>query len=127
VKGGDIIAYVMLRDRLDFVAACKRLGCWGEPASREDKLKLALELRERDEHRQRQDEYDRRRRDRRVAERNYLHSCERAYREVNRRLHKLGPDSSDSQVCWELLPFLLDEIRRSDKKYRRLAGLDEMQ
>jgi len=28
VKGGDLIAFVMLRDGLDFKAACKALGAW---------------------------------------------------------------------------------------------------
>jgi hypothetical protein len=29
-RGGDVIAFLMLRDGLTFVAACKRLGAWVE-------------------------------------------------------------------------------------------------
>ena len=28
IGGGDVIAFVMLRDKADFITACKCLGCW---------------------------------------------------------------------------------------------------
>jgi hypothetical protein len=120
-SGGDIVDFVMLRDRLDFKRAAMALGAWDDSTSGADMLKL---MRERDQRREREDYLARLHHERMILVRDYLHACERAYMKANRRLHELGPDDAESAICWELLPWLLDEIRQADSKYRRLAGVD---
>jgi hypothetical protein len=42
-KGGDLIAFVRLRDHCDFASACKTLGCWVEDGKQpEPRLTVAV-------------------------------------------------------------------------------------
>jgi hypothetical protein len=108
-KGGDVLAFVRLRDRCDFSAACKTLGCWedGKPARVPAELVRYITL----DFDIDCDCYSASVKD---EPRNYADKIRRFYLEARDRLIELGLDQTESreaEVCWKRMALALDELR----------------
>jgi CHC2 zinc finger len=145
VKGGDVVAYVMLRDRLDFKAAAKSLGAWdeggmiprwqsyslGRSPVRERYLICDFKIDGVDYQAEVPDEplTDAAERQERISTRDRLHQLEQLYRKTNDRLTELRKGATEvfpgeQETCWEILSDTLPKIREAEADYRRLAGVD---
>ena len=128
-KGGDVLAFVMLRDKCDFKAAAKTLGCWRDVSE--------VERREFDRQaarRREQREEEQRRKERAHAElvelRNELHLDIEIQAEASARLSELlaggVPDYEDeAEHLWSILSMLTDDLRDCEQRYMAMAGLEE--
>jgi len=129
-KGGDIVDFVRLRDRVGFGRAAQLLGAWREEAlseiERRDLQRQKLERKQRIDREAVAAESARRAR---IEARDHLHCLEGIYKEANVRLKQLSrgdPEqfNGERESCWELMANSLPLIRRADVEYRRLAGLE---
>jgi len=131
-KGGDVLDFVKLRDRVDFRRAAQLLGAWREEdlsdTERRDLQRQKLEREQRAEREAIAAESARRTR---IEARDHLHCLEGIYKEANVRLKQLsrgdaGQFDGERESCWELMANSLPLIRRADAEYRRLAGLENI-
>lgn len=129
-KGGDVVDFVKLRDRVDFRRAAQLLGAWREEdvteAERRDLQRQKLEREQRIDREALATERARRGR---IDARDQLHQYESFYREASRRLTQLSQGVAEQfpgeqESCWEIMATSLPLIRRADAEYRRLAGLE---
>jgi len=114
VKGGDVIAFIRLRDGLSFRDACKELGCWKENGERVSKprpgplvpfLVMDFKINGGDYRASVKDE-----------PRNYADKIRRFYREASDRLAELSQGDSEMYVgeqenCWARLECGFEELR----------------
>jgi hypothetical protein len=124
VKGGDIIAYVQLRDRCSFKTACKTLGVWRDVITADERLEITRREQERDWNRQREAQQKDAERRQRLRLRDELHVDVRLYQELAGQLHTLGPVAEAAAPCWAALPVVLDVLRVDEADYCRASGLD---
>jgi hypothetical protein len=112
-KGGDIIAFVMLRDRLDFVAACKQLGIWKG-------ARINSSMRRHQQwHRERQELCAKtiadNLREIRLDYRSEIHSLERSYHLIGESLGDANP--GDLEDGWAVLAEIHDQHRTAIAAY----------
>jgi hypothetical protein len=120
-KGGDVIAFVRLRDRCSFKTACQTLGIWRDSITAAERLEIARREQERLWNQQREAERKKAEREERLAIRDELHTAVRLYRKVNRELHQVGPQA---EAHWAALPYLLDDWRLNESSYCDAAKLE---
>jgi len=123
-KGGDIVAFLMERDRLSFRAACESLGAWVGGAEA-DQARIAQERKARE--RKRQAEIDAKEAARQEAARqelirarDWLHTLEEIYRIAAAELEA----SPEQEKLWASMAMLHEEIREQERIYRELAGIE---
>lgn len=130
VKGGDLVDFVKLRDRVDFRRAAQLLGAWREEdLSEAERRDLQRQKLERERSLLRSAIADASAHRTKIEARDHLHCLERIYKEANVRLTQLSrgdPEQFDGEreSCWELMANSLPLIRQTDAEYRRLAGLE---
>jgi DNA primase len=127
MRGGDLVSFVMQRDRVPFRRACERLGAWRD-VSTADRERIAREQRDREQKRLDADERAAEEKRNRIAARDLLHSLERTQDKVSRELARLERESPgvESKVKDQLLislVMLCDQVRDAESDYRLLAGL----
>jgi hypothetical protein len=116
-KGGDLVAYVMLRDGVDFKAAAQMLGAWRQARDTpQERLEWIGQERKRDRIRLAADRLECAERELRLRIRSELHSLERVQSEILGRLQALNRGAQENtldeaEVCWNVLSLLVDEIR----------------
>jgi hypothetical protein len=113
-KGGDIIAFLRLRDRMTFQRACISLGVWLEnPDPRELK---AIRQREQEREKLRAEEQQRREAERRdrIEVRTLLHRADKLLA------------SACQRADWSEMPKWFSCVRIMESRYRQLAGLGEL-
>jgi CHC2 zinc finger len=118
VGGGDVIAFIRLRYGLNFKEACRRLGCWDDGALKIDMVVVHDAERDREEQ---QAEKDRSHQER-IRARDWLHCCERIYRDSSRALSELR-EGDEATIHWSILALVTDEIREAETAYLQKAGL----
>lgn len=124
-KGGDPIAFIMQRDRLDFKRAAQTLGCWKDGGlSPEDRARIEHDRRSREQEWARIEGLEAERRRERIAVRDTLHSLEKLQRQCSHDLSRLPDGSPEKETAWEVLAKLCEPIRELDISYRELSGLD---
>jgi hypothetical protein len=127
-KGGDPIAFLMKRDRLDFKRAAQSLGAWKEGGlSPEDRERIDMDRRAREREWQRIANVEAERKRQRIEVRNNLHTLEALQRECSldlSRLRDYPDDSPEKETAWHSLALLCDPIRQLDHEYRELSGLE---
>ena len=128
-KGGDIVAFVMKRDRLDFKRAAMALGAWDDRS-----ITSAAEIRkiqrDRDQYRAKQAAKEEQARQERIAACDWLHLLEQVYRHANERLcevrkARVEKFPGECQMLWEILSDALPQIRSAAAEYSRLAGVGD--
>jgi hypothetical protein len=110
--GGDITAFVMLREKLDFRRAAQSLGAWREEMSSAERGEIKRIARAREC--KRADEAERKVSERRarIDARDHLHAVQTLYEEA-----VLEND-------WAAMSELLPRMRQCEDCYCRLAGLE---
>lgn len=111
-KGGDVLAFVMQRDGLDFKRAAQSLGAWLEAPTPADVREMEKRKRERERIRAEEETRKENERQNRILCREVLHRCEADYRKAVR------------DVDWDLMAELLPSVRTLANRYRELAGLE---
>jgi hypothetical protein len=104
------------------VAAAKSLGAWDD-GLQIDMVVVRQAERERERIREEQQAGKDRERQDRVNAREWLHCCERLYRESSARLTELRHQGEEAEIHWSILALLTDEIRDAEALYLQKAGL----
>jgi DNA primase len=111
VKGGDILDFVKLRDKVDFKRAAQLLGAWrDQEMSPAEKQEIGRARQERERQRSEQAAQEELERQQRIEARNWLHTAESFYEEAIAKHN------------WELMSLLLPEVREAEEAYWRAAG-----
>ena len=121
---GDLIAFVRLRDRCNFKAACQRLGIWDDqPSSEGSRRECERGRREQERLKEAAEALRRQQKALRIASRDELHLNHRLSRETGEHLTKLGIESTSpsAQNCWHILSMLLPEIRKETATYTLMS------
>ena len=126
-KGGDVVAFLRLRYKLDFKSACAQLGAWQDDISPEETKRLRRLHQERE--RELADREAKRQTEKRerIEARRKLHMLEGIYSDASKGLSKLrsgveaNPD--EEETCWAIMEDALPEIRAAEARYLHLAGL----
>jgi hypothetical protein len=119
-RGGDVIAFVMLRDHISFVEACKTLGCWRNVTA-DERTAITRRNQEREWNRQRETEQADAERRTRLQVRDELHTTVRLYQQLDGELHEIGPQAEEH---WSALPYLLDDWRLTESSYCTVSRLE---
>jgi CHC2 zinc finger len=128
-RGGDVLAFVMLRDGVNFQRAAERLGAWkAEGLSESEKRRIEREKSDREEKRIEQEQLEAEKKRERIAARDLLHNLERLQDETSRELadrerRSPGVEDHAKDMCFANLMLLCDQIRVAHEDYRRLAGI----
>jgi len=128
-SGGDIIAYVALRDHLSQKQAAIKLGCYNESPSPDDIRRWAEQSRERARQRQAEESRQSEERRRRLKLRDEVHTAARIHREASERLTELcrgATPASDGEeaACWAVMALAFDDLRESEREYLAAVGLE---
>lgn len=128
-SGGDIIAYVALRDHLSQKQAAIKLGCYNESPSPEDVRRWAEQARERDRERQAEEFRQSEQRRWRLKLRDEVHTAARIQIEASARLTGLSRGASpctadEEEACWAVMQLALDDLRESERAYCAVGGLE---
>jgi hypothetical protein len=121
--GGDLVAFVRLRDKCTFREACVRLGCW-DGSLRIDAtviLKAEEERVRRELERKAEAELERSY----FAAEGWLYRIEEIYCESNTRLSELRQGAAEAfpgeiETHWNILALAQDEIREAEEDFVRL-------
>jgi CHC2 zinc finger len=112
-KGGDILDFVKLRDRVDFKRAAQLLGAWrDQDMSLAEKEEIHRVQQERERQQLEQAAQKESERQKLMEARDWLHTTVKLYAEA-----KASHD-------WELMALLLPEVRDAEEAYCLLAGLE---
>ncbi|HEX3740048.1 MAG TPA: CHC2 zinc finger domain-containing protein [Terriglobales bacterium] len=111
-KGGDIIAFLLLRDRLSFKSAAQQLGAWREDMTPAESNRLRRLQRDRERHRAEQSAEKERQRQERVSAAADLRAADALYCEAIA--------DHDLNLMTDLLP----RVRQLEERYYPLAGLE---
>lgn len=128
-KKGDMVAFVQLRDHLDFKTAAQSLGAWDEAPSPETVRRLAEQARARDQQRQLEEERTAEDRWRRLQLRDKAHEAARHHREASERLTELRSGATpasggEEEACWVVMALAFDDLRDCERDYCAAAGLE---
>jgi hypothetical protein len=132
-KGGDLVAFVMLRDGVDFKTAAQCLGAWdGDGETSREQHDRAEQDRRRERLRLAADKLESAECDLRISIRAEIHGLYRIRQDVLERLDSLhdgaqqdGPD--EAETCWQVLSLATDEIREAVAAYHITAFAAEEQ
>ncbi len=119
-RGGSIIDFLMLRDRVDFMTAAKRLGAWRDLTESERSL-LAEQRRERNRAKQAAIDSVRAEHELRMRYRSEIHALEAARRDATGQLGNPEKSAADRENCWKLLALIQDELRECLATYYLLS------
>jgi DNA primase len=126
--GGDLIDYVMQRDGICFVPACKKLGVWTVVTAAEQ-VQLDREQQQRKEEQERAEDLREKVRRERMDLREEIHSTVRILEAAAARLDQLHADGTDESAqgeqLWALLQAGCLDLRQSETDYLKLSGLEE--
>jgi len=111
-KGGDVLDFVKLRDKVDFKRAAQLFGAWRDIGPAEER-EIRLCQQEKEQRRVEEATRKQAEHDRRIKARDWLHCAERLY------------DLAKAEHDWDLLSSLLPEIREAETSYWQAAGLEE--
>ena len=128
-RGGDIVAFLMQKDRLPFRRACELLGCWRQVNNPDEARRIEREKLEHEAKRQRELARVAEQKRQRLAVRDHLHTLESLQRECSKTLDELekkepGTDSPQKDLCWASLAVLASQIRDAEQEYARLSGIE---
>jgi hypothetical protein len=128
VKGGDIVAFVRLRDQCDFPSACKSLGCW-DSVSDADPYGIAQKAAERQKKQAEEAKLKRLAHEQRIQLRNQVHTAARIQRDSSDRLIQLLKGAvenypQEQEHCWSTLALCLDDLRESEAQYMSSMGME---
>src|SRR5207237_6459361 len=112
-KGGDVVSFIMQRDRIDFRSACKLLGCW-QGVSKEERLKLDNEAARRKQEREQAAQIKDVERTQRLALREEIYSLVQIQADVSERLTEMlrgvAPAyQGEVEACWGVLSLTLED------------------
>ncbi|MGB9072740.1 MAG: CHC2 zinc finger domain-containing protein [Terriglobales bacterium] len=128
VHGGDVLAFVMLRDHLNFKAAAQSLGAWQDvtPAER-----LQLDVAKAKREREREEaaaakELERRQR---LAIRDEVHTDARIWKEAAQRLSELRRGATpisegEEEACWAVMSLAFKDLHDAEAEYCAAAGVE---
>lgn len=119
---GDLIDFIRMRHQCSFPDACRRLGIWRDAITPAEQARIAVEARKRQREREEQQSQRERERQERIRARDWLHRCERMYRESSARLTELR-QGDEAEIHWLILALVTDEIRDAEAAYLHKAGL----
>jgi len=127
-KGGDVIAFVMLRYRVNFKAAAEQLHAWRGNMSQSERLEIRRSAEEAEHRRAVESARSELVRRKIRSIRDEILRCNTSERELSGRLsalggpHASGPEADDLwhclQLTWELREF-------TDREYLRACGLED--
>jgi CHC2 zinc finger len=126
-KGGDVIAFVMLRDKLTFKESCALLGAWDDfsplSVAQFEAMRQARERKLAELEQQKAND-----RSQRIVACDWLHCVKRIHRDAGERLDVLEAGAlqkipHESEVQWEILALSFSAIRDAEEVYCRLAGI----
>lgn len=127
--GGDIVAFLMLRDHLSFPDAARELGAWEDAGlSAEQQSRSRQERRRREEARKQLEAQRQAKHRERIAVRDWLHLLERVYKQTTNRLTQLRKGDAErytgeEETLWGILSDCLPQIRTAAAQYSELAGV----
>jgi len=124
-KGGDVVAFVMLKQKVDFKTAGKILGCM-QPVDEHERRQIeqrGARLKEECVQSARAREAER---SRRIALRDEIHTAVYIQAEVSTRLSQLlqgAAPAYENEVedCWGALSMALDDLRDCEAEYMTFA------
>jgi hypothetical protein len=127
-KGGDIVNFVMLRDRCDFQAACKTLGVWRN-VSVEERRQIDLKNAQRQKEKEEETRRKQLAHDQLIKLRDEIHTDVAIQAETSARLSELLTGAtprypSEVEDCWAVLALVLDDLRQCEAAYMAMAGLE---
>ncbi|OLB24858.1 MAG: hypothetical protein AUH15_00010 [Acidobacteriales bacterium 13_2_20CM_55_8] len=127
-KGGDVVSFIMQRDRIDFRSACKLLGCW-QGVSKEERLKLDNEVARRKQEREQAAQIKDVERIARLALREEICSLVKIQVDVSERLSQLlrgaaPAHENEIENCWSVASLVLDGLRETESTYMALIGME---
>jgi hypothetical protein len=114
--GGDVVSFIMQRDRIDFPNACKLLGAWKDIDDNE-RRRLAAESARQQQERERALQMNEAEHRLRMGYRSEIHVLEGARRDATVRLG--NPEGSPEG--WDLLTLIQDELRQALASYYLLS------
>ena len=122
-KGGDLLAFVRLRDGVDFKTAAQRLGAWQDGGETSlERLEWAEQESKRKRVRLAADRLEAAERELRFGLQSGIHSLERVKREMLERLdalHRGGEEHKpdEAEACWEVSSLVTVELRETIAAY----------
>jgi CHC2 zinc finger len=124
-KGGDVLAFMMLRYGYTFKTAAQLLGCWREDLSRAERIQLDERIATIRFEKEQAEQVERQHR---LRLRNEIHTTARIYSETNDRLSVLrqeaAPAEKQIEPCWAVLSLGLDDLRSCEQEYMEIIGLE---
>jgi putative DNA primase/helicase len=111
-KGGDVIAFLLLRDRVTFKSAAQQLGAWREDMTPAESNRLRQRQRDGERHRAEQTAEKERQRQERVSAAADVRAVDTLYREAI------------AEHDFNLMADLLPRVRQLEERYYTLAGLE---
>jgi len=126
-RGGDVLAFVMLRDGVDFKTAAKLLGCM-QPVNGHERQQLEEQAAKRRQEHEQAGRIREAERTRRIKLRDEIHTLVRIQAEVSARLSELlqgAEPAYETEVsdCWSLLSLALDDLRDCEASYLTMIGM----
>lgn len=112
VKGGDVLKFVMLRDKMSFKQAAQSLGAWRNVMTPEESHAIRSRQEERERRQGAEFEQKESARLERIAAREHLHAVATLYREAC------------TEHEWQLMSELLPRVRQFEERYAHQAGLE---
>jgi hypothetical protein len=129
-RGGDVLDFVRLRDKLDFKTAAKQLGAWqDESLNKDERRRIDDEAAKRKQERERIAQIEQAKRIRRMELRDEVHSLVEIQQEMTQRLAQLrqgAPPVCDDEEdrCWHVLALAIDDLRMTETEYMQVAELE---
>jgi biopolymer transport protein ExbB/TolQ len=126
VTGGDVLAFIMQRDSLDFKTAAKSLRAWSD-INEEERLKLASEAAQRKQQREKAAQIKDAERTQRIELRTEIHTLVEIQAEVSDRLSRLlqgAAPAYENEVedCWGALSLAFEDLRNCEAGYMAMIG-----
>jgi hypothetical protein len=119
VRGGDILDFVQLRDKINFKRAAQLFGAWrDQEMAPSEKQKLRQSQRKREQLDSSVASIEQAERDLRLQYRDEIHALERAQRETAKRMQH---SPSDLEQCWRTLAKTLPRLREAIAAYYVLS------
>jgi len=127
-KGGDVLAFIRLRDHLDFKTAAKSLGTWRDVSATE-RIQLDAAKAQRDREREKAEAAKAAARCKRLELRDQIHVAHRNWQEACARLSEIkrgSPPVFDGEVesCWSVLSLAFRDFHETESAYCKASGLD---
>jgi hypothetical protein len=113
-EGGDVLTFIMRRDRVDFKGAAKLLNAWREELSPVERRDLAQRERAGEKQRTEQAVREEQERRERINARDHLHAVQALY------------DEAITEHNWDLMAEMLPRLQQCEEIYCRLSGLEHV-